>query len=385
VLVVIMGTVAGHLMIMGMLLPVLPLYAATFGVNEATLGLVITVFGIGRLLIDIPAGLLAERLGRKVLMCGGPVLLAVGSLGCALADGFAWLVAFRFMQGLGAGAYMTAAGIVCADVSTPETRGRIMALFQSALLIGAGTGPAVGGFLAASFGYTSVFWVSLLIGMASATYSFWRYRETRKPGRHGDDHSLRAFIPVISNRLLVVALVVSLGVFMTRSSAFMQLLPLLGQQRYGMGPAEMGIGFAMLAGANLVLLPTAGRLVHRFGMVPLVVLACLGLAAGMALAAWTPYPLLFYVAMVVLGLGSALEGPSLSSYAIAHAPNGQYGPTVGAMRFAGDLGFVLGPVLIGAGIDATGVGYSGALWTAAAVLVLIAVLFLAVARERSPR
>jgi MFS family permease len=381
VLVVIMGTVAGHLMIMGMLLPVLPLYASTFGVNEATLGLVITAFGLGRLLVDIPAGLLAEKLGRRVLMCGGPLLLALGSLGCAVADSFGWLVVFRFLQGLGAGAYMTAAGIVCADVSTPETRGRIMALFQSALLIGAGSGPAVGGFLAASFGYTSAFWVAMLIGLGSASYSLWRYRETKRPGRHGEDHSLRAFVPVLRSRLLVVALVASLGVFMTRSSAFMQLLPLLGQQRFGMGPAEMGIGFAMLAGTNLVLLPTSGWLVQRFGTVPLVVLACLGLAGGMALAAWTTIPSLFYVAMIVLGLGSALEGPSLSSYAIAHAPNGQYGPTVGAMRFAGDLGFVLGPVAIGALIDATGVGYGGALWASAVVLVGVAVLFMAVARD----
>jgi MFS family permease len=147
---------------------------------------------------------------------------------------------------------------------------------------------------------------------------------------------------------------------------------------------ECRVGFAMLAGANLVLLPMAGRLVQRFGTVPLVVLACLGLAVGMALAAWTQVPSLFYVAMVVLGLGSALEGPSLSSYTIAHAPNGQYGPTIGAMRFAGDLGFVLGPVLIGAAIDATGVGYGCALWAAAAVLVLIAVLFLSLARESHP-
>ena len=382
ILVVIMGTVAGHLMIMGMLLPVLPLYAKTYGVSEAALGLVITVFGIGRLLIDIPAGLMAERHGRKVLMLGGPLLVALGSAGCALSDSFGWLVAWRFVQGLGAGAYMTAAGIVCADVSTPATRGQVMALFQSALLVGAGTGPAVGGLMAQSLGYESAFWLSMAIGLASASLTLWRYRETRRAPAHARDHSLAAYRPILANRLLAVALLASLGLFLTRSSAFMQLLPLHGQERFKLGPGHIGIGFALLAAANLLLLPTAGKLAHRLGTVPMVVMACCGLAAGMVLAAMTSSILLFFAAMILMGLASALEGPSLSSYAIAHAPDGRYGPVTGAMRFAGDCGFVLGPILLGALIDWTTLGYRGGLMAAALILLAVALMFLALAREK---
>jgi|LNFM01.1.fsa_nt_gb DHA1 family multidrug resistance protein-like MFS transporter len=381
VLVVIMATVAGHLMIMGMLLPVLPLYAQTFGVSDAVLGLVITAFGIGRLLIDIPAGLLADRLGRKVLLFGGPLLIAVGSVGCALATDFSWLVAWRFLQGLGAGAYMTAAMIVAADVSSPETRGRIMALHQSALLVGAGSGPAVGGFLAAHYGYQSVFWVSMAIGLGSATFTLWRYRETKRTARHAEDHSLRAYLPVLANPALRVALIASFGMFLTRSSAFMQLLPLSGAERFKMGPGHMGIGFALLAAANLSMLPYSGRLVQRIGTVPMVVMACVGLAAGMALAGLTNSIFVFFIAMIVLGAASGLEGPSLSSYAVAHAPGGRFGPTTGAMRFVGDLGFVVGPVMFGVLVDNTTWGYRGALLVTAAILVVIAALFASFAKE----
>ncbi len=382
VLVVIMGTVAGHLMIMGMLLPVLPLYAKTFEVSDAVLGLVITAFGIGRLLIDIPAGLLADRLGRKVLLFGGPLLIALGSIGCALAADFNWLVAWRFVQGIGAGAYMTAAMIVAADVSSPQTRGRIMALHQSALLVGAGSGPAVGGFLAARYGYASVFWVSMAIGIASATFTLWRYRETKRAVRHAEDHSLRAYLPVLSNPALRMALLASFGMFLTRSSAFMQLLPLSGAERFKMGPGHMGFGFVLLAAANLSMLPYSGRLVQRIGTVPMVVMACVGLAAGMALAGLTNSILLFFFAMIVLGAASGLEGPSLQSYAVAHAPGGRFGPTTGAMRFVGDLGFVVGPVMFGALVDSTTWGYRGALLVAAAMLILIGALFAIFAQER---
>jgi DHA1 family multidrug resistance protein-like MFS transporter len=382
VLVVIMGTIAGHLLIMGMLLPVLPLYGKTFGVGDATLGLVITAFGIGRVLIAIPSGLIAEKLGRKVLMVGGPLLIAVGSIGCALADSFGWVVAWRLCQGIGAGAYMTTAMIVAADVSSPETRGQIMALQQSALLIGAGSGPAVGGLLASQFGYESVFWVSMAIGLASATFTLWRYRETKRQPRHGEDNSLRAYLPVLRSPAMRLALIVSLGLFLTRSSAFNQLLPLAGEQRFQLGPGEMGLGFAMLAAANLLLLPYAGKLVGRVGMVPMIVMSCLGLAAGMALAGLSTSVVMFFVAMVLLGVASALEGPSLQSFATAHAPGERFGPTMGAMRFVGDLGFVVGPVLLGALIDNTSWGYGGALVASAVVLTGVAVLFGALAKEK---
>ncbi len=379
----IMGTVAGHLMIMGLLLPVLPLYAKTFGVGDAMLGLVITAFGIGRLLTDIPAGLMAERYGRKLLMFGGPLLIALASIGCALTDSFFWLVVFRFVQGIGAGAYMTAAMIVCADISSPETRPRIMALYQSALLIGAGSGPAVGGLMAAHFGYESVFWFSMVIGIVSATATLVRFRETKKAPRQHEDHSLKAYLPVMRDPRLTVALLVSLGLFMTRSSAFMQLLPLLGAERFQLGPEHIGYGFVLLAGANLVMLPTSGKLVSKFGTVPLVVAASLGLAFGMALAAFTHSVVLFFVSMAILGLASALEGPSLSSYAVAHSPGGRHGPTMGAMRFVGDLGYVVGPVLLGALVDQFAFGYGGALLVAAAILLLIAAAFAIVAKEHA--
>ncbi len=118
-----MLTVAGHMLMMGSLAPVLALYASSFGVTEWAIGAVITVFGLGRLAVDIPAGLLAERIGRRALLWIGPAVAGVASVGAALTDSYLLLVACRFLQGVGSGIYMTVATIVCADLSTPaDTR-----------------------------------------------------------------------------------------------------------------------------------------------------------------------------------------------------------------------------------------------------------------------
>jgi len=101
----------------------------------------------------------------------------------------------------------------------------------------------------------------------------------------------------------------------------------------------------------------------------------------MALAGLTNSIFVFFIAMIVLGAASGLEGPSLSSYAVAHAPGGRFGPTTGAMRFVGDLGFVVGPVMFGVLVDNTTWGYRGALLVTAAILVVIAALFASFAKE----
>ncbi|MGH7545157.1 MAG: MFS transporter, partial [Gemmatimonadota bacterium] len=93
----------------GIVAPILPLYAREFGVSVTAVGFLITVFGIARIGTDVPTGRLAERVGRRPLLVGGALAVAVGSLGFALAGTYAALVFWRFVQGVGSAATTTAA------------------------------------------------------------------------------------------------------------------------------------------------------------------------------------------------------------------------------------------------------------------------------------
>ncbi len=385
-LVVIMGTVAGHMMMMGMLAPVLSLYSKSFGVAEWAVGLIITAFGVGRLLMDLPAGLMAERYGRRLLVWLGPAVVGVASLGAALATDFWWLVFFRFVQGLGSGMYMTVATVVCADLAAPGQRARIMALYQTALLIGAGLGPTVGGFMAQHFGYQSPFWLSLAIGMGAALYALLSFEETRSPAAQAahHDHSLRAYAPLVRNPVIAVALIVNFGVFMTRAAGQWQLLPLAAHQRFGFDTASIGLAITVMTLANLAILPFAGGLVDRHGTVRCVVGTTLVTTAALALAALGDAPWTFWVAMAALGAATGLQGPAIATYSVDHAPGGRFGPSMGLLRFAGDMGFVIGPLALGAAVDLTGFGYSGGILINAALIALSGVLFMIWGRRAPP-
>lgn len=377
-LVVIMGTVAGHMMMMGMVAPVLSLYAKSFGVAEWAVGLIITAFGVGRLLVDLPAGLMAERYGRRLFVWLGPAVVGIASLGAALATDFWLLVFFRFVQGLGSGMYMTVATVVCADLAAPGQRARIMALYQTALLVGAGLGPAVGGVMADHFGYQSPFWLSMAIGMGAALYAFLSFEETRRPSAPGvhHDHSFRAFTPLLRNPTIVVALLINLGAFMTRSAGLWQMLPLSANERFGFDAGSIGLGMTVMTLANLAVLPFTGRLVDRFGTVRCIVAATLVTVAALVVAGTGLQPWTFWAAMATLGAATGMQGPAIATYSVDHAPGGRFGPAMGLLRFAGDVGFVLGPLALGAAVDLTGIGYSGAILLNAAILALFGVLFM---------
>jgi MFS family permease len=376
-LMVVMGTVAGHMMMMSMLAPMLSLYGKSFGVAEWAVGLVITAFGVGRLVMDLPAGLIAEKFGRRLLIWAGPAVVGVASLGAALADDFVWLVVFRFVQGLGSGAYMTVASVVVADLAAPHERGRLMALFQTAMLIGAGLGPAVGGFLAEAVGYAAPFWVSMIIGFSAALYAFFGFPETRVSGHGGrHDHSVRAFAPLVANPAIAVALFLNFAVFTTRAASQWQMLPFVAHDRFGYDTGMIGLTIMTVTLANLAVLPWAGRLIDRFGTVACTVATAAITTAALVLAALSSEPWMYWLAMALIGAATGVQGPAVATYAVDHTPAGCFGPTMGLMRFAGDIGFVVSPLALGAVIDLAGVSPGGAVLINAGLMAAGAAAFL---------
>jgi MFS transporter, DHA1 family, multidrug resistance protein len=114
---------------MGLVSPILPQYARSFGVSITMVGFLITAFGFARIVMNIPAGRLADRLGRRPVLMANPVLFIIGSTGCGFAGSFGQLVTFRFIQGVGSAVFTTSAMVMAIDISTPANRGQMMSFY----------------------------------------------------------------------------------------------------------------------------------------------------------------------------------------------------------------------------------------------------------------
>ena len=141
----------------GSVVPVLPLYARSFGVSQTAIGLSIAVYGLARFLVAMPVGQLSDRLGRRPALALGGLVTAAGNLLCAFAPNYPTFVGARFVAGVGAAFVLTAGQIVLADITTPAVRGRAMAIYQGSFLFAVGLGPFPGGVLAERFGLSAPF------------------------------------------------------------------------------------------------------------------------------------------------------------------------------------------------------------------------------------
>jgi multidrug resistance protein len=370
----------------GMVAPVLSLYAASFGVSATLVGMLITAFGVARLVVDLPAGTISERYGRRPVIIAGPIIVAVAAIGAASAEDFWLVVAWRTLQGAGSAMYMTAAQAAVADIGTNANRGRLVALYQGAMLFGATLGPVVGGITASWYGYTAPFWTQAIICTVAAIVAAATFRETRKvagsPGSKPHHPGLGEILALLTNRPFLLVSYVSFSTFFTRTAAHWLLIPLAAHDRFGLGADGIGAILAVTAIANLSVLPIAGWAVDRFGRKKLIVGSSALTVVGLVLFATAPTLVFFWPSAVIVGVAGGMLGPASGAYAADVSPEGRYGPAMGFMRMIGDFGFLIGPILVGQLIDHAGMDYRGGLVVNAAIVGSSGLLFLLWAHER---
>ncbi|WP_196258133.1 MFS transporter [Pelagibacterium limicola] len=372
--------VAGHMMLFGMLTPVMALYAQSFAVPDWQIGLMITVFAAGRLAADLPAGHATTRIGFRPLLGFGMLLCSVGALMGALAPDYVILLVGRALQGIGSGLFITAAMIYLAKRSDYRSRGKVMSLFQGATLIGGAFGPSVGGLSAAFFGLSGPFYVAAVIGLISGLLPLMLFKEVenKQIAAHPPTGSMFRLMLILP---FLCVLLANFGFFLTRTAGQWQMIPLLADQRYAIGPDQLGFAMSMSAVANLAALPVAAWLVDRAPRAAIITFSLLATAAALVGIALAPDPTMLLVGLVAIGLATGIGGPAIGAYAVDVTPPGQQGMTMGVLRFAGDFGYLVGPLAIGVVVGASHIGYDGGLLLNAALLVSFAAVFILAGRE----
>ncbi len=363
----------------GSVVPVAPLYAASFGVPASAVGFTIAVYGLARFLFAVPSGRLADRLGRRGTLALGGLVTVAGNVLCAVAPTYLLFLGARFIAGTGAALILTAAQIVLADISTPSQRGRFMGIYSGVFAFAVGAGPYPGGVLAEHFGLQAPFLAYAALAAVVTLVAWLRIPETRdiSLARGGSVAELPSFNQQI--RLLsanVGFLLVSLIGFaaaIARTGAVFNVIPLMVTDRLGLAPDQIGLGLSLVSLFGLVLAYPSGALVDHFGRKAVIVPATLlsGVAAG--LFAIAPSFAWYLAVCAVWGFALGIASDAPGAYAADTAQPGMNAAVMSTYRMLSDAGYVLGPVMLG--VIASTAGAPTALVVAAALLVIAAVLF----------
>ena len=364
----------------GSVVPVLPLYARSFGVSQAAIGLSIAVYGLARFLVAVPVGQLSDRLGRRPTLALGGLVTAAGNLLCAYAPGYPTFVGARFVAGVGAALVLTSGQIVLADITTPAVRGRAMAIYQGSFLFAVGIGPFPGGVLAERFGLPAPFVAYAIMGSLAALVAWLRIPETIALRSHGAAVPLSPPPPfatqlrVLATRIgfLLVSLVSFANAF-TRTGALFNVIPVLGQDRLRLSPDRIGLALALGSLAGFGLTYPAGMLVDRYGRKTVIVPATLLSGLSLLLFLLAPSYAWFLAASLVWSVAQGIGGAAPAAYAADVAPPRMNAAAMSLYRTLSDSGYVVGPIALGLVTDGFGVGT--ALVSGAALLAGVGVLF----------
>jgi MFS family permease len=386
----------------GLIVPVLPLYARSFGVGRIEVGVLMTAFGLMRLLFDLVGGPMVDRLGERFTATTGAIVVGVSSALSAVAPSFLALVVFRALGG--AGSSLLFAAIMNHLVrSVPAHRmARTMSFFYASFLLGTVLGQPLGGIIAELLGLAAPLWFYAASCFICAGLTFGKL--TRRSAHVGDSAEVSTAevlaesetrLPtawgrvreMLSDRAFVAALAANAALFWVLGAVRMTLAPLFAEERVGLSEAGIGGILGAASVAQFVIMWKAGALADSRGrkVVLLPALATLAVStASMGLAGSAPS---LVAVMAVLGVATGFAAVVPAAVVADVAPKGSSGTAVGAYRFAGDVGFVLGPLIGGAVADAAGFG-SAFLVTAVPV---VAALVLAIGmpetlrRGRGPR
>lgn len=367
----------------GLITPVLPAYAKSFGLDAGSIGLVIGIYGFARFIANVPAGQIAERRGRRQVLLLGTAVTSIASALIATAGTLPELLAYRLLAGLGAATVITGGQIMVGDIATPENRGRMMSMYQGVFLLGVSLGPAPGGILADHFGLRAPFIAYAVFSGAACLVAMLLIRETRPTAAQREATSAASAASstpttgslrqTLAGRAFLLIGFVSFAQFAARTGALFTLVPLLGDEVVHLTASQ--IGFALTV-VNILMIATvyfSGVLADRFGRKPVIAPATVVAGVGLALFAFsTTYPM-YVVAAAVWGLGAGLSGPAPAAYVADLAPPALRAPVFGYFRSMADVGYIVGPVALG--WLASRVGYVTPMLITAGTITLAGALF----------
>src|SRR4051794_17419091 len=156
-------------------------------------------------------GKLADLYGRKPVLLAGSAIFVIGSALCGRAESMTALVAFRAVQGLGAGAIIPVTMTIVGDLYRVEERARVQGLLSSVWGISSLVGPAVGALFVSTIGWRWAFYVNLPVGVLATSLLYVSFHEQAERRRHRIDY-LGAVLLTAGVTLLMLALSVeSLG------------------------------------------------------------------------------------------------------------------------------------------------------------------------------
>ncbi len=352
----------------GIIIPVMPVFATELGANGLALGMIIAAFSVSRGLLQPVVGNLSDRLGRKGFLVTGLFIYGVVGLLIPQAGSIINLLLIRAFQGVGSAMIVPIGMAYMSVLAPPGQEGRYQSYLNIAIFCGIGCGPVIGGIVSDLLGFESVFYVMAALSFGAFTLVLKNMPAQQAQVKASATGLLKSLQMMMQSRLTLGILLARLVtmVIMVPSMAF---LPLLMTQTIEASGLQIGFVIACRTLVNAVLQVPAGKVADKYNKLFLLVTGCICLSGVIMLIPFMKTFVMFLLIYCLLGLGEAIIWPVLGAYAsIEGRKRYGHGTMMGVFSLAMSGGIMAGAMLSGFSMDVWGIEFAYFV-TAATVLI----------------
>jgi DHA1 family multidrug resistance protein-like MFS transporter len=360
----------------GIIVPLLPLYAENLGANDIWIGIIFASFSISRAIISPLVGRLSEHRGRKLFLSIGLISSAIISLGY-MSNSLWGLTLVRLLHGAASGMIQPIAQAYIGDISPKGEEGKWMGYFNAAFFTGFGFGPLMGGALTDNFGGNASFFAMgglNLLAFLIVVFLLPEIRQRKEASRPIPSFQEMGASGMVKG-LFSFQLVFALG-----RGVFTAFLPIFAGIYLGLSPTLIGILVAVNILLMSLLQPYCGHIADRFNRTALVAISSLVAAVSLALI---PLGGNFWQLLGICALGGisgAIATPAASALSVDEGRRFGMGPTMAILAMAFAIGMGVGPLL--GGVIADFISVNSAFYFGAAFGLIGTGLFIWFARRK---
>ncbi len=369
-LLVIFLTIFVNLVGFGIIIPLLPFYARTFGASPIVIGFLFASFSLAQLIASPLLGDLSDRWGRRPVLILSLLGTVISFVMLAVAQSLVLLFAARIVDGLSGGNITTARAYI-ADITTEENRAQAYGVLGAGFGLGFIVGPALGATLS-QISYTAPIWAAAVITMAATVLAWWWLPETVHRAHAGSGSPWRA-LRELGDRPALRRLFAIDFIYWMSFAVYQATFALFGARRFGFDATHTGYLFSAFGALGVIVQGgLVGPVVRRLGTQRTLMIGLIFTALGWGGSALTYTVPLFVALLVPAAIGIGLCNATLIALVSNAADRREQGRVQGAAGALESLGRTLGPIWGNALLQRVGEG--AAYGTAAALLLGAAAL-----------
>lgn len=345
-----------------MVTPLISKYALSLGAQLTFAATIASIMSIAALFCRPVAGMVSDRINRKLLMIIATIVTAICMIGQATTSSIPGLVMFRIAHGI-AFSFMGVSNMAFSSTFIPRERmGEGLGYIGLGNILSSAVGPSIGLWLSDNVGFYACFCVSAALSIFSVILMLLIPYRHEKKSDGGKREPLR-LRNLIATEILVYAAL--MGLFSCGNGLLSTFLALIGDER---GIANITLFFTAYSAVVVFIRPLTGKLLDRRGLAIILVPAFVIAAAGMVLVGCGTALWMFILAGVLKALGQGAGSPSLQATCIKTLGHERAGVASSTCYIGQDIGNSIAPIL--GGMVATSWGYDVMFYLYALLLVV---------------